>query len=161
MHRYKFWTGLVAISALMIVVPLTETFLNRGVPICETLQDTLDIFEQQMIGALIKLNDILISTVFVVFGGIGATLARGCDEANKYKLLWLWLLIAASLLAALSLYYGYIGEIRLLEMLSGRCFTLDSPVLKWPSFIQFYTLEGAVLLLLSSLLVSSLYRQNG
>lgn len=151
--------GLAISVGLAAIAVIAETSINRSAPICTGQLETLDVFQSTSIGLLQELIKLLLAVGYLMFGAIGGVFYRLLDRRGPANSTAIGLLTGAGVLAALSLYYGYVGQIRLVEMLVQHCFDVSSPAIAWPHFIQYYSLLAVVLILLAVIAISE--RLNG
>ena len=101
-------------------------------------QGQLDLF-QQRIGALL-------TVCTVIIGGAGALFIHFREQASERSSARQWWAFSAIVVAALSMYFGYLAYEAAIWMLRSEFFNLDTFVVKGPALSQVWSAAIAVIL---------------
>jgi hypothetical protein len=102
-------------------------------------------WQKMSIQTMTDTNRLLTSLATALLGAVGLLIGNKAQEASDRRHMWAALLAAIG--GVLSLYFGYVGHLNLLAMISNRTFSAYDPVYQFSSHAQFYSLLAGVIFL--------------
>lgn len=132
----------VAFLGFVLAVSQFQTYLAQGV--VEAPVSSLNPLQKSQLDAFLAMNSLVTTLTTGLLGGLGFLLLNGrkVSRVSAAK----WLAFGSALSAALSLFFGYVVYLALLDMLGNEAFDLGMPPIYWARQAHFYTFLLAVVL---------------
>ena len=110
----------------------------------EPLISSLSSLQQNQLDALMDMNNLVTTLGTGLLGALGFLLING-RKVTRWSAAK-WLALASAGCAALSLLFGYVAYLALIDMLRNQIFDLNLPTIVWVRQAQFYSFLLAVAL---------------
>jgi len=110
----------------------------------EPLVSSLSSLQQRQFDALLNMNSLVTTLCTGLLGALGFLLVNG-GKVQRWSAA-MWLALASAGCAVLSLLFGYVAYLALIDMLRQEMFNLDLPAILWVRQAQFYAFLLAVVL---------------
>jgi len=110
----------------------------------EPLVSSLSSLQQSQLSALLDMNNLVTTLCTGLLGALGFLLINGRKVSRWSPAKWMALTSAGC--AALSLLFGYVAYLALIDMLGREMFDVDLPAILWVRQAQFYSFLLAVAL---------------
>lgn len=153
----RFVPSLILFIVLLVcgfVGSLVERAATRAGPICNGQIPSFKGFDEMQVNIALQLNEHLISAAYLIAGGAGFLVFKFIEKKISLSAVVGGFIALSFSLIFYSLYWGQVFQVRVLEMLSGRCVLLTSPALQWPSLLQYYCLFLAAIAMAFALFFS-------
>ncbi len=122
-----------------------EGSVNRSGPICTGQGSAYDGFDEASVNIALQVNEHLISVAYLLAGGAAFLIFKFIEKKISLSAGAGAFIVIAFSLVMFSLYWAQVYQVRVLEMLSGKCVLLTSGALHWPSLLQYYCLFFAAI----------------
>jgi hypothetical protein len=140
----KVLTAVIAVVFIAAVILLHEVF--QPAPSAELYIETLNPLLSKSLDYVVEMNKLIISLALVVLGACAAILTQKYPNL-KTKGTWTTvILLVCILLAASSIFSGYVLYDNLVFMLANNFYSPSNELVKWPQRLQFYSFFSSVVL---------------
>jgi hypothetical protein len=131
----------IATIVLVATIWLVQIYINRAATVYPessgTAAEIADL-QKMTIQAMTAANGLLTTLGTALLGALGLLIINSGRDASKSQHKWAAFL--AALGGGVSLYYGYLGHMNLLWMISNHAVSSDNVLFLYSSHAQFYTL---------------------
>jgi hypothetical protein len=133
----------VAFLGFVLAVWQFQTYLAQGV--VEAPVSSLNPLQKSQLDAFLAMNSLVTTLTTGLLGALGFLLLNG-RKVSRQSITAKWLAFGSALSAALSLFFGYVVYLALLDMLGNEAFDLSMPPIYWARQAHFYTFLLSVVL---------------
>ena len=135
--------GYIAVVIVLILAIWLPRFYLINLNFSEEIIDNLKTSHQEQLKILIEMNKLLVTLSTLCFAAIAAILfnlykCKSVPSGQK------WRIICASLLAGLSIYFGYLSQETVIWMLDSMFFNLSNNIVGLPIRLQFLCFIASV-----------------
>jgi hypothetical protein len=127
---------------LILAVWQLQKHVSQG--LIEAPVSSLDVLQQAQLKAFLDMNSLITTLSTGLLGALGFLLVNGRKISRGSGAGWLAL--GSALSVALSLFFGYVVYLAILDMLQANIFDLGIPAITWPRQAHFYMFLLAVVL---------------
>lgn len=141
---------LFLLGILLAVIWGVDYGISKSVKFAEpVLNGNLTDLQTKQVEIYVAMNQQLMGLGTFVLAGLGALFFYIYFEGRKTLMgVQRAMLVGSMLLAAFSIYMGYLSYDKMVWMLSQKFFNLDTPLLYWVRTLQFWSFIGSILLFL-------------
>jgi TRAP-type C4-dicarboxylate transport system permease small subunit len=135
---------MAAMAFIVGVWQYQKSFLNNWIEPVNPAQGSISDKEDQELNALLEMNRLITTLGTGLLGAIGFILINLRKGKRGFEALWA--ACASAVCVGLSLFFGYLVYLWVIEMLKVQIFDLDMSPLMWARSAHFYTFLLAVVL---------------
>ncbi len=137
---------ILTLGLLLLVFWGVDHAISKWVRFAEPiLRGDLSSLQGKQIDIYVEMNKQLLTLASLVFAGVGLYFNLYLKNGVTLRKRDRNILVGTMLLAAFSIYTGYLSYDKIVWMLSMRIFNLDTPLLYWFRTLQFWSFVASIL----------------